>query len=196
MSQTAIRRNWYLSQNYLPGHPALPTIAGRASSSNRRTVEVDELYVAARLKGRGRYGRSRSRGLSTYGKGSYDQDKSPVFLLAERGSGDRYVLPAKAVDESTIRFFLAERREESTTVYTDGFRAYDPLEKDDAFDCEYVVHGEENTLMETFTSTPARARLLARSWLSPHRSLQGQTHAGSQSGPNPTLCLSKTGKKH
>ncbi|ELY96773.1 transposase (ISH4), partial [Natrialba taiwanensis DSM 12281] len=30
----------------------------------------------------------------------------------------------------------------SLTVYTDGFRAYEPLEEDDAFDREYVVHGD------------------------------------------------------
>jgi transposase-like protein len=65
-----------------------------------------------------------------------------VFILADRGSGDRYVLPAKAATESTIRLLLANRKAESLTVYTDGFRAYDPLDKDDAFDREYVVHGD------------------------------------------------------
>jgi transposase-like protein len=52
------------------------------------------------------------------------------------------VIPAKAPDESTIRFLLADRQQESITVYTDGFRAYEPLEDDDAFDHEYVVHGD------------------------------------------------------
>jgi transposase-like protein len=28
------------------------------------------------------------------------------------------------------------------TVYTDEFRAYDPLEDDDEFDRRYVVHGD------------------------------------------------------
>jgi len=41
-----------------------------------------------------------------------------------------------------IRLLLADRKEESITVYTDGFRAYEPLEDDDAFDREYVVHGD------------------------------------------------------
>jgi transposase-like protein len=57
-----------------------------------------------------------------------------VFIVADRGSGQRYVIPAKAADESTIRLLLAARQQESLTVYTDGFRAYDPLENDDAFD--------------------------------------------------------------
>jgi hypothetical protein len=75
-------------------------------------VEIDELYVKAGLKGRERDRPSRSRGLSTCGRGSYEQDKLPVFILADRGTGDRYVLPAKAADESTIRLLLTNRRQE------------------------------------------------------------------------------------
>ncbi len=65
-----------------------------------------------------------------------------MFILADRSTGDRYVLPAKAADESTIRFVLADRKEESLTVYTDGFRAYEPLDEDDAFGRDYVAHGD------------------------------------------------------
>jgi len=49
------------------------------------------------------------------------------------------VISAKAADGSTIRLLLAYRKEESLTVYTDGFRAYEPFEADDVFDREYVV---------------------------------------------------------
>jgi transposase-like protein len=80
-----------------------------------------------------------------------------VFILADRGTGDCYVIPAKAADESTIRLLFADRKEESLTVYTDGFRAYEPLDEDDAFDREYVVHGDGEYAMETLTSLPARA---------------------------------------
>ena len=65
-----------------------------------------------------------------------------MFVLADRGGGERYVIPAKAVTESTIRLLLADRQQELLTVYTDGFRAYKPLEEDDAFTREYVVHGD------------------------------------------------------
>ncbi len=65
-----------------------------------------------------------------------------MFIFADRGTGDRYVIPPKAADESTIRLPLANRHQESLTVYTDGFRAYDPLDWDDAFTREYVVHGD------------------------------------------------------
>ena len=104
-------------------------------------VEIDDLYVKAGLEGRERDGPSRSRGPSTRGRGTYDEEKPPVFILADRGTGGCYVLPAKAADESTIRLLLADRNEESLTVYTDGFRAYEPLDEDDAFEREYVVHG-------------------------------------------------------
>jgi transposase-like protein len=133
-------------------------------------VEIDELYVKAGLKGRERERESRSRGLSTRGRGSYEQDKLPVFILADRGTGDRYVLPAKAADESTIRLLLANRKEESLTVYTDGFRAYDPLDEDDTFDREYVVHGDgEYADGDVHVNTCESHGSLARSWLSPHR---------------------------
>jgi transposase-like protein len=80
--------------------------------------------------------------VSTRGRGTYQEDKPPVFILADRGTGETYVHPAKAAGESTIRLLLSNRTQESMTVYTDGFRAYEPLNEDDAFDREYVVHGE------------------------------------------------------
>lgn len=70
---------------------------------------------------------SRSCGLSTRGRGFYKADKPPVFVLIDCGTGQRYVIPAKAVDESTVRLLLAVRQHESLTIYTDGFRAYDPF---------------------------------------------------------------------
>ena len=65
-----------------------------------------------------------------------------MFILADRCTSEQYVIPAKAADESTIRLLLANRQQEPLTVYTDGFRAYEPLDEDDAFSREYVVHGD------------------------------------------------------
>ena len=65
-------------------------------------VEIDEVYVSAGLKGRERDSWSRSRGLSTRGRGSYDGDKPPVFTLVDRSSDDRYIVSAKSADESTV----------------------------------------------------------------------------------------------
>ncbi len=135
-------------------------------------VEIDELNVKAGLKGHERDRTSRSRGLSTRGRGTYEQDKPPVFILADRGTGNRYVLPAKAADESTIRLLPADRTEEALTVYTDGFRAYEPLEDDDAFDREYVVHSDgEYAAEDVHVNTCESHGSLARSWLSPHRGI-------------------------
>ena len=135
-------------------------------------VEIDEVYVSVGKKGRERDQESRSRGLSTRGRGSYAGDKPPVFILADRGTGQQYVIPAKAADESTIRLLLADRKAESLTVYTDGFRAYDPLEEDDAFDREYVVHGDgEYANDEVHVNTCESHASLVRRWLSPHRGI-------------------------
>jgi transposase len=98
------------------------------------------------------------------------EDKPPVFILTDRGAGETYVHPAKAADESTIRLLLADRKEESLTVYTDGFRAYEPLDEDDAFDRQYVVHGEgEYADGDVHVNTCESHASLARRWLSPHR---------------------------
>jgi transposase len=135
-------------------------------------VEIDEFYVKAGLKGRERDGRSRSRGLSTRGRGTIDEDKPPVFVLADRGSSERYTVPSKAADESTIRLLLADRQQESLKVYTDGFRAYEPLDEDDAVTREYVVHGDgEYVDGDVHVNTCESHASLARRWLSPHRGI-------------------------
>lgn len=50
-----------------------------------------------------------------------------------------------------IQFLLADHKEESVTVYTDGFRAYDTLDEDDVFDRKYVVYSAVSTLTEMYT---------------------------------------------
>jgi len=133
-------------------------------------VEIDEVYVSAGLKGRERDRESRSRGLSTRGRGTHDGDKPLVFTLVDRGTGQRYVVPAKSADESTVRLLLETHEEESLTVYTDGFRAYDPLEDDDAYQRSVVVHGDgEYVDGDAHVNTGESHGSLLRPWLSPHR---------------------------
>ncbi|GAB7092537.1 IS1595-like element ISH4 family transposase [Halorubrum luteum] len=133
-------------------------------------VEIDEFYVKAGLKGRERDQPSRSRGLSTRGRGTYAEDKLPVFVLVDRASGQRHVIPAKAATDPTIRLLLDNRQQESMTVYTDGFRAYEPLEEDDTVTREYVVHGDgEYVDGDVHVNTCESHASLARRWLTPHR---------------------------
>ncbi len=56
------------------------------SSTLNGPVESDEFCVSAGLKGRERDGWSRSRGFSKRGRGTYTEDKPPVFKLVGRGS--------------------------------------------------------------------------------------------------------------
>lgn len=131
-------------------------------------VEIDEVYVTAGQKGRERDLRSRSRGLST--RGSYHSDKLPVFVIVDRGPTHRYVVPAKSADESTVRLLLADRQQEPLTLYTDEFRAYDPLEDDDGFAGESVVHGAgEYVNGDVHVNTCESHGSLLRPWLWPHR---------------------------
>ncbi|TKX69203.1 IS1595 family transposase [Halorubrum sp. GN11GM_10-3_MGM] len=124
----------------------------------RGPVEIDEFYVSA--------------GLSRRGRGTYEQDKPPVFVLVDRGTEQRHIVPAKSADESTIRLLLVDRQQEPLTVYTDGFRAYDPLEEAESFDREYVVHGDGEYADDTIhVNTCESHASLARRWLSPHRGI-------------------------
>ena len=138
----------------------------------RGPVEIDEFYVSAGLKGRERDRWSRSRGLARRGRGTYEHDKPPIFVLVDRGTEQRYVVPAKSADESTIRLLLADRQQVPLTVYTDGFRAYDPLTEDGQFNREYVVHGDGEYADDTIhVNTCESHASLARRWLSPHRGI-------------------------
>ena len=71
------------------------------------------------------------------------------FVLVDRGTEQQYTVPAKSADQSTIQLLLADRQQEPLTVYTDGFCAYDPLEEEERFDREYVVHGDGEYADET-----------------------------------------------
>jgi len=65
---------------------------------------------------------------------------------------------------------VAVSHQESLTVYTDGFRAYEPLDEDDAFTREYVVHGDSEYVDgDVHVNTCESQGSLVRSWLSPHR---------------------------
>jgi len=113
----------------------------------------------------------RNRGDSRH-RCEYSGDKPPVFIIADRGTGQRYVIPAKAADESMIRLLLADCQQESLTVYTDGFRAYEPLEEDDEFNREYDIHGDgEYADDEVHVNSCESHASQVRQWLSPHRGI-------------------------
>ena len=168
-------------------------------------VEIDELYVSAGKKGRERDQPSRSRGLSTRGRGTYHEDKPPVFILADRGTGETYVHPAKAADESTIRLLLSNRQQESITVYTDvAFERTSHSMRTTRSIVNLSSTARENTLMKTCTSTPARA---TRRWrdggsrpikafpkTNSHRILE-QSNFGNVSVENPATKHSKSSSK-
>jgi transposase-like protein len=63
-----------------------------------------------------------------------------MFRLTDGGIGEQYAIPAKSADESAVRLLLAGVEEESVTVYTDWFRAYDPL--DESYQRKAVTRGE------------------------------------------------------
>jgi len=128
--------------------------------------------VTAGLTARERDCPSRSRGLSVRGRGTYEGDKPPVFVLVDRGAEQRCVIPAESVDTQTVRRLLADRQEESITVYTHGFRAFDHLDDAEDIPREAVVHGDgEYVDGDAHVDTCESHASLARRWLSPHRGI-------------------------
>ena len=108
--------------------------------------------------------------ICTRGRGTYEEDRLPMFTLVDRGTSQRYVIPAKSADEATVRLLLDNHKKESMTVYTDGFRVYDSLEDDESFHRESVIYGDvEYVDGDAHLNTCERHALLARRWLSPHR---------------------------
>lgn len=88
---------------------------------------------------------------------TYDDDKPPVYILADRGTGQQYVIAAKAAGESTIRLLFAASQEELLTICTDGFHAYEPLEEARYSTVNTSSMMMMNTPTTRYTSTPARA---------------------------------------
>ena len=92
-----------------------------------------------------------------------------MFVLVDRGSDQRYVVPAKSADGATVRLLLDNCEKESLTIYTDGFRAYDSLDDDENFCRESVIHGDgEYVNGDAHMNTRESHASLARRWLSPH----------------------------
>lgn len=100
--------------------PALAGSARCASDPSQTSDEIDDFYLKAEPKGHEHDQPSHLRNLSARGRGMFAENRLPVFVLADRGSGEGYVLPAKAVTESWIRLPLADRQQESLIVYIDG----------------------------------------------------------------------------
>ena len=95
---------------------------------------------------------------------------APVFVLVGRGTGERHVIPAKAATESWIRLLLADHQQELLTIYTGGFRVYEPLDEDNAFTREYVAHGDgEYVDGDAYVNSCESHVSLAQRWLPPHR---------------------------
>ncbi|SFJ00825.1 ISXO2-like transposase domain-containing protein [Natronobacterium gregoryi] len=82
------------------------------------------------------------------------------------------MVPTKSADESTVRLLLDNHEQESLTVYADGFRAYEPLDDDDIFNREYVVHSDgEYADEDAHINTCESHGSLLRPWLLPHRGI-------------------------
>jgi len=66
-----------------------------------------------------------------------------------------------------VRLLLGDREVESLIVYTDRFRAYNPLEEDENYQREAVIHGEDEYVNgDTHVNTCESHASLVRRWIS------------------------------
>ena len=71
-----------------------------------------------------------------------------MFTLVDHGSDQRYIEPAKSADEATVRLLLTVVEKESLTIYTDVFRAYDPLDDDENSRRESATHDDDDEYVD------------------------------------------------
>jgi transposase-like protein len=106
-------------------------------------VEFDEVYITAGLKGQAgglELDRDpRQRGLERRGRGTWDNDRLPVFGLLCRGGEVRLVV-LRNVQTETIRPIVEQMVQQGARVYTDGYCIYHFLSRE-GYQHEIVNHG-------------------------------------------------------
>ena len=171
--------SWLLERSYMPVFKDLKVLMRRLGAVGAGemdgAVEVDEVYVTAGLKGRNnsprirRLGRKpRHRGLKRRGRGTWSQDKPPIFVLVERGGCEDYV-PSSDVEAETALKVIGRRVSEGSSVYTDCFRAYQGL-SEAGYRHEAVNHSAgEYVRGECHVNGCENRASLFRPWLAVHR---------------------------
>jgi transposase-like protein len=102
-------------------------------------VEIDEFYMKSGLKGRTYSSlikaiRSpRKRGLKMKGRGTFEKDLVPCFILSERGKLTKRVIVSMHANEETARIIIQENVREGTTISTDEFAIYNFLDYTDKY---------------------------------------------------------------
>lgn len=181
LHSSALGLSWLLDRSYMPVFKALKKLMLSLRAIQPKgmdgVVESDEVYVTAGLKGRNnshrikRLGRKpRRRGLRRRGRGTWSQDKPPIFILVERGGLEDYV-PSSDVEAETALKVIGRRVSEGSTVYTDSFKAYLSL-SEAGYKHESVNHsaGEYARGEVHINGCESRASLL-RPWLAVHRGI-------------------------
>lgn len=154
---------------------------GKPSTGSNRlsgTVEMDEVYLTAGLKGRGNRRRieclgrrPRRRGLrGRPGRGSWKVDRPPIVVLVERRGRERYV-PSTDVEGETVGRIASRHVEPGSKTYTDGFPSYAVLPSL-GFDHDWVNHSEgEYARGDVHVNNCENRCSLLRPWLAVHRGI-------------------------
>ena len=131
-------------------------------------VEVDETYLKAGLKGRQDLRRPpRSRALRRRGRGTYRGDKPPIMAMVQRRPRRLLLEPTLDMDSKRLLRRLARRVVWGSTLYTDGFKAYQPLEG--GYIHGWVEHGVEWGRDGVHTNTAEGEFSVFKPWMATYR---------------------------
>lgn len=182
LHNSALGLSWLLEWSYMPVFRALKRLmlhVGKEAQPVKMdgAVESDEIYVTAGLKGRNnrdrirRLGRKpRRRGLRRRGRGTWREDKPPIFILVERGGPEDYV-PSRDVEAETALKIIGRRVSRGSTIYTDCFKAYLSL-GEAGYRHEAVNHSKGEWVRgEAHTNGCENRASLLRPWLAVHRGI-------------------------
>jgi transposase-like protein len=136
LHNSCLSLSWLLERSYMTIFKALKKLILKLKFKLLKmegSIEIDETYIKAGLKGRNnnlrikRLGRKpRHRGLKRRGRGSWHKDIPAIFILAERKGLEDYT-PSSNVEAKTALRLIERRIAKGSIIYTDCFKAYSSL---------------------------------------------------------------------
>ena len=171
----SIRRKLQVSAEQLQPQDALPDAA----------VETDEMFQNAGEKGdphRDASDPPRRRGNKRRGHGTYANDRPPIVGTKGRESGLLRLRLAHHTDSATLSAHVHQFTLPTTTVYTDGWRGYNRIDRIHAIVChkdgEWARDADGDGIYETHTNTIEGVWTTLRNFLRPFRGVHKKFLAG------------------
>jgi len=109
-------------------------------------IEIDEFFMRSGLKGMRNVGQirpPRRRGLKLKGRGTFDKDLVPCFLINERKSKTKRIFVAMHADRITAKELIYENVEQGAVINTDEFDIYNFLDDTPLYEHRTCNHSKK-----------------------------------------------------